>query len=302
MIATQSIDELNALFALPDNVNFDAGEGGLTRMHLRAQGAKAQVYLHGAHVTHWRPKDAEPVLWMSRKSWFEEEQPIRGGVPICLPWFGTRDDAPDAPNHGFGRLHPWRVTDTAVNQDGSISATLAFEPGEDLFIAWSNPFKAALTVTVGERLTLSLAVTNTGDKAMTFTEALHTYLAVGDVRDIAITGLEGASYLSKTEGGRFTQGDEPIRFAGMVDRVFTGSDAACVLDDPGYNRRITVAKTGSKSTVVWNPHIEKAEAMPDFGDDEWPGMVCIETANALDDAVTLAPGATHVMEARLTVD
>lgn len=302
MISTQTIDELNVAFAQPDNVSFDRGEGGLTRMHLHGQGAAAQVYLHGAHVTHWRPKDCQPVLWMSKKSWFEPGEPIRGGVPLCLPWFGQNADAPDAPNHGFARLHAWQVTDTTINSDGSVSATLAFEPDDSIAIAWPHPFAATLTVTVGESLTIALSVTNRDDKPMTFTEALHTYFAVGDVRDIVITGLEGARYTSKVEGGTFDQGDEPIRFKGMVDRVYTDSEATCLLEDPGLNRQITVAKRGSKSTVVWNPHEEKAEAMPDFGDDEWPGMVCIETANALNNAVTLGAGATHTIEARISVE
>jgi glucose-6-phosphate 1-epimerase len=156
------------------------------------------------------------------------------------------------------------------------------------------------TVRVAARLELSLRVENTGATPFTFEEALHTYLAVSDIRKVAVQGLAGVACLDKVRGmQRFTQGAEPLTFSGETDRVCLDTEAACEVDDPGLERRIRVEKSGSRTTVVWNPWVKKAQAMPDFGDDEWPGMLCIETANAAANAVTLAPGAAHEITARI---
>ena len=149
---------------------------------------------------------------------------------------------------------------------------------------------------------MALEVTNPGPDAFTFEEALHTYFAVRDVRNVTVTGLERTDYLDKVTGfDRKTQGSDPIRFTGETDRVYLNTTADCVIDDPGARRRIAIRKTGSDATVVWNPWIAKARAMPDFGDDEWPEMVCVETCNVNVHARTLAPGASHTMTAIIEV-
>ena len=305
MIATQSIDELNAAFAVDSVVTFEAGEGGLTRAVVTAQDAVAHVYVHGAHVTHWRPAGHQPVLWLSGESWFEPGQPIRGGVPVCLPWFNLKPDDPEAPRHGLARLTPWRVVAADRNADGSASLCLALGSDEETVAAWPHQFEFRYRVTVGRRLDMNLRVSNTGDRPFDFTEALHTYLNVGDVRQASVTGLERAAYLDTTAGRQMLReaGDDgPITFAGETDRIYTGTSATCVLRDPALGRRITVAKSGSNSTVVWNPWIDKAAAMEDFGAEEWPGMLCIETANVRDNAVGLAPGESHTMAAEIEAD
>jgi glucose-6-phosphate 1-epimerase len=157
-------------------------------------------------------------------------------------------------------------------------------------------------VTVGSSLELSLEVGNTGDVAFSFEEALHTYFTVEDVRTIEVRGLEGADYLDKVGGATpRSQGPAPIRFTGETDRVYLNTTAACTVHDPGKGRRIVVRKSGSDATVVWNPWIDKARAMPDYGDDEWPGMVCVETANVNAHAVTLAPGGRHTLTATIGI-
>ena len=305
MIATQSVDELNGSFAVDSLVTFEPGEGGLARAAITAQDATAHICIQGAHVTHWRPPGSQPVLWLSDKSWFEPGRPIRGGVPVCLPWFNLKPDDPDAPRHGFARTTPWRVVAAERHGDGSATLCLALKSDEDSAAAWPHEFEFQYRVTVGEQLGMSLRVSNTGDRPFAFTEALHTYFNVADVRQASVTGLEHAAYLDTT-GGRQTlceAGDDgPITFAGETDRIYTGTAAVCVLRDPVLRRRITIAKSGSNSTVVWNPWIEKAAAMADFGDDEWSGMLCIETANVREDAVALAPGESHTMTAGIEVD
>ena len=168
--------------------------------------------------------------------------------------------------------------------------------------AWPHAFAASYRVTIGSALTLALEVSNPGGDAITFEEALHTYFAVRDVRAIQITGLEDTDYLDKVGGTtQRNQGTEPIRFTRETDRVYLRTEAASTLHDPGHGRRIVVRKSGSAATVVWNPWVDKARAMPDFGDDEWPEMVCIETANVNVHAITLAPGARHTLSATIEV-
>ena len=295
-----TIQELQAKFGIPGAVRFEEGRGGLVRVAVNTSHAEAHVYTHGAHVTHWQPAGAAPVLFLSQRSVFQPGKPIRGGVPVCFPWFGPNARSASLPMHGFARLMEWAVESVRQQGAGEVALTLVLRSNDQTRSFWPHEFELRHTVTVGAELTMALETRNTGKEPFTVTEALHTYLRVGDVRKIEITGLENTDYIDKVAGGRReNQGSWPITFTGETDRVYAGTRAATVLNDPGLGRRIVVEKSGSSSTVVWNPWIAKAAAMPDFGDDEWPGMVCVETANAADDAVTVAPGESQTMTARI---
>ena len=290
--------------ALVDVLGFEAkeGQGGLPQLLIANELAQAAVYLHGAHVTHFQPRGQKPVLWMSAQSWFAADKPIRGGVPICWPWFGPHAGKPELPAHGLARLSDWRLRAVTNEPDGGTSVVLALESSDRTKLLWPHDFDLEYTVRVAARLELSLRVKNAGAAAFIFEEALHTYLAVSDIRKVSVQGLAGAAYLDKVGGmQRVTQGPDPLTFSGETDRLHLDTDAACEVDDPGLRRRIRIEKSGSRTTVVWNPWVKKAQAMPDFGDDEWPGMLCIETANAAANAVTLAPGAAHEITARIEV-
>jgi len=257
----------------------------MTPIILHTPEAEAHIYQHGAHVAHFQPRGQKPVLFMSAKSWFEPDKPIRGGVPICFPWFGPAK----TPAHGLARLRDWKIEQTTANSM--------------LFSLGLPPFEAKFNVVVGSALRMTLEVRNTGTQPEQFEEALHTYLAVGDIRQVTVTGLENTDYLDNLTGlSRKNQGPEPIHFTGETDRVYLDTRATCVVNDPVLKRRLIIEKKGSDDTVVWNPWVAKAKAMPDFGDDEWPFMLCIETANCKQHAVTLAPGATHTMEAVVRVE
>lgn len=287
------VEQLNRRWAIDGQARFEPGGGGLTRLAIHAAQATAHVYLHGAHVTAWQPTDHAPVLWLSSASRFEASKPIRGGVPICFPWFGPKPDDPDAPAHGLARTRTWNVSGVHVTADDEVVAT--FETRLQAFIL-------TYTVTVGRTLTMSLHVLNESPHPQRFEAALHTYLTVGDIRQARVTGLEGTTFIDKVDGGRRkTQPNEPVLFTQETDRVYLDTDSACVLHDPVLLRRIVVDKSGSRSTVVWNPWIAKAARMDDFGDHEWPGMCCIETACVADNAVHLSPGADHAVNAVLSV-
>jgi len=295
--------QLAERFGIEAAVDFRAGPGGLTEAVLTAPSGSATVTLHGAHVTGFTPARAEPVLWMSRKSWFQPGKPIRGGVPVCFPWFAGSGPKPDSPHHGFARLMEWQVEATGTHPDGRVFLALVLRADERTRAYWPGRFELRYVVTVGRRLSLSLQTRNLGSEAFTMTCALHSYFAVGDVRQVSIHGLAGTEYID-TVGPpeRKRQGPDPIRFECETDRTYLNTTATCILEDPVLARRITVAKSGSASTVVWNPWSDKAARMEDYADDEWPGMVCIETANVGENAVTLAPGRSHELEARISVE
>jgi glucose-6-phosphate 1-epimerase len=286
---------------LPSSVRIDEGAGGLPRISIESPRGVAEVYFQGAHVTAWHPAaDERPVLWLSRKSAFEPGKPIRGGVPICFPWFGPHPVDASAPAHGFARLREWRLVD--AQEDAAGAVTLAMElAGEGMSPQWPYSFRAIHRISVGSVLRMDLEVHNEGPEDFTFEEALHTYFGVRDIRNVALTGLEGCEYLDKVAGGsRSRESVEPVRFAGDTDRVYLNTRAPCVIHDPGERRQIAVSKTGSDATVIWNPWIDKARRMPDFGDDEWPAMLCVETCNVNAHARTLPPGGSHTMTAIIT--
>ena len=290
-------------FEIPGIATFETGEGGLLRLAIDSPLATAHIYLHGAHVTHFQPKAAAPVLFMSRQSFFAPGKPIRGGVPLIFPWFGPRAGHPEAPAHGFARTNEWSVESLTIDGEQVVTAVFQLGASDQTRAAWPHDFSLRFRVVVGRTLTMTLETENTGDAPFTFEDALHTYFTVRDVRETATTGLENTDYLDKTNGmQRQPQGPEPIRITQETDRLYEGTHTTCALDDVGLKRRITIEKSGSQTTVVWNPWIAKAAAMPDFGDDEWPAMLCIETANASANAITLAPGQTHATRAVICVD
>ena len=288
---------------MPATIRQTSGNGGLPRIEIVSAHATAEVYLHGAQVTRWHPSHAAaPVLWVSAQSFFQDGRAIRGGVPICFPWFGPHRRNAAVPAHGFARLSDWTLAEAVEREDGRVSLRFALA-GERMSPEWPFRFQGFLEVLVGSTLTMALEVENRDDRAFTYEEALHTYFTIDDVSAIAISGLEGTRYLDKAGGAAEpTQDNMPIRFSGETDRVYTGTTATCVIDDPGLRRRIVVSKEHSRSTVVWNPWMARARAMADFGDDEWPGMVCVETANVEDAAIRLAPGERHRMTLTLAVE
>jgi glucose-6-phosphate 1-epimerase len=293
-----TLAELNARHALPGAAQIIADRGGLPAVRIQTPAASGTVYLHGAHVAAWQPAGHEEVLWLSGKSLWQPEKPIRGGVPICFPWFGPRKDQPQSPAHGIARLRSWDLQ-SIIHEPAGITVTLALKSDDASRATWSHDFLLRHRITFGPQLTMTLELTNTGTSPLPAEEALHTYFSVGDVRQVRISGLDGANYLDKTDAAQQKNQAGDIAITSETDRVYLETLAAVTIADPVKRRRITIAKGNSRATVVWNPWIAKAKAMPDFGDEEWPGMLCVETCNVGPAALTLPPGQTHTMTARI---
>lgn len=216
---------------------------------------------------------------------------IRGGIPICWPWFGPHPSDPRAKAHGFARTRTWALEDVVESND-ETRVVLSLHSDDETRALWPHEFELKLEARFGATLDIALTTRNIGAAPFTITEALHTYLCVSDVRSVVVDGLSGATYADKVLGHNDVQSKALLHFAGETDSVYT-TEGECVIIDGA--QRVRVAKRGSGSTVVWNPWIEKAARMADFGDDEWTGMLCVEAANALDAAVTVAPGKTHTI-------
>lgn len=252
---------------------------------------------HGAQVLAWRPAGNAPVIWLSSQAVFAPGMAIRGGVPICFPWFGSGLSGDLSPAHGFARLVEWRPTSVS-EVDGVTTVVHELTEADVTAPEFPYRYRAVATVEFGSTLTMSLRVENTDDGPLTFEAALHTYLHVGDATQIELLGLDGAGYHDKVLGSDAVQSG-PVTIDGEVDRVYASSSAVEV-HDPVLGRTLLVEKSGSDSTIVWNPWVQKAQAMSDFGDEEWREMVCVETANVGASAPTLGPGEAHVMQVSIS--
>ena len=290
----------SAVIAKPEalgRVTFLDGQGEMPMLEISTAWSTAEIYLHGAHVTQFKKKDEPPLLFVSQCSRFAEGQPIRGGIPVIFPWFGAREGLGQ---HGFARVKAWELKEFAPAPDGSVSVRLRLPdcPEAAAFPA----FTADYIVTVSQSLTLQLVITNQSrDAEFTFENCLHTYFDVGDATAIAISGLKGISYLDKVAGFmEKTETSDALRIASEVDRVYLNTSGTVEILDPRLGRKILVEKQGSASTVVWNPWIAKSRQMPDFGDEEYERMICVESGNVASNSITLPPGGTSTLTVKLS--
>jgi D-hexose-6-phosphate mutarotase len=273
------------------------GRGELPMLEVNTAWSTAGIYLQGAHVTHFKKKNEPPLLFLSQCSRFAENEPIRGGVPVIFPWFGPREGLPQ---HGFARLKLWELKEFAPAPDGSVSVRFRLPdcPEASAF----PPFTADYVVTVNEALTLQLLITNQSpNEVFTFENCLHTYFEVGDIHTVSITGLKGLGYLDKVANfAQQTETNDALRISSEVDRIYLNTTGAVEIADPQLGRRIRVEKQGSTSTVVWNPWTAKAQQMPDFGNEEYERMVCVESGNVASNQIKLPPGQTSTLSVKLS--
>jgi D-hexose-6-phosphate mutarotase len=273
---------------------FSEGNAGLQKLGIHTEHSDAEIYLQGAHVTKFQRKGEAPLLFLSENSRFEKGHPIRGGVPIIFPWFGAREGKPA---HGFARNLIWNLEEISSDAENvTLKLRLPDSPEAKDF----PKFAAEYFVTIGETLALELRITNQSNDNFSFENCLHTYFHVGNIQRTSVLGLKEIEYLDKVENfARKKEGADEIRFSGETDRVYLNTTGACEIHDAELKRKILIKKSGSISTVVWNPWIEKSKAMADFGDDEYLRMVCVESGNVAENRVDLRSGETASLNVAL---
>jgi glucose-6-phosphate 1-epimerase len=291
------IEKLNNTFGAEGNVKFSKKENDLIYLIVSNKYADAEICIYGAHIMSFRPHNSVEVLWMSSNSSFQVGKPIRGGIPVCFPWFGPHKNDPVKPQHGFGRLMNWELVETATKPGGETLVRLQLCSSEETKTYWPYDFCAELTVIVGQTLEVSLKVTNQSAEPIEYTCALHSYYNVSSIENITITGLQGAGYHSQLEPGEFIQDSPIIEIQKAETRHYHNTEAACVIEDSMFRRKIHIGKAGSKITTVWNPGKETCAMISDMPDVAYLHFVCIEAVNAFDDLIWLAPGKSHTTSA-----
>jgi glucose-6-phosphate 1-epimerase len=289
------IEELNRRFGIAGAAQVTAGNGGLPRVCVSTAAATAEIYLHGAQITSWRPAGTEDVIFLSQQSQWEPGRAIRGGIPVCFPWFRNKADDPKAPSHGFVRTKAWQL-DSVERKGEAVAVSLSTWSDQATRAWWPHDFHLQHRLTIGSELTQELVMSNTGSAPLRFEEALHTYYRVGGAEAVRISGLDGVAYLDNTDANREKRQEGDIVFTAQTDRAYLDTMHAVEIVDPILRRRIRVEKKDSRTTVVWNPWSTGAQSMADLGDDEWRTMACVEASNIRAFAVDLGPGQQHTMK------
>lgn len=291
----------SGIMALPGCITIEEPTPGYPIYVIRHAAATARVAVNGAHVMEWTPTgQTRPVLYMSPDAVLENGKPIRGGIPVCWPWFGPHVSDAAKPAHGIARILPWELL-RADDLGPQVAMLFRLQSNEETRALWPHDFTCHLGVSLGAKLEVSLMTQNTSQSAMVITEALHTYLSVGDISKVTVSGLNGARFLDTVGGSTMREGEEEdIRFDREVDRQYV-SPSGVVVDDPTWGRKLTVNKLGSGTTVVWNPWIEKSKRLSDLPDEAYHGFLCVEAANAGEAAVRISPGGQHVIVTTITV-
>jgi len=294
------VEELERQFGIPGVARICEGSGGLPRIQITGSFAEGEMYLHGAQVTSWKPAGNDEVLFLSTKSRWQEGQAIRGGIPICFPWFRAKADNPKAPQHGLARTKSWRLESIVAHGLG-ILVSMSMESDEQTQRWWPGEFRLLYRVVFGTELILELVCTNTGKTDLRFEEALHTYNRVADVAKVRLRGLDTVHYLDNTDSNKVHVQQGDVKIALATDNAFVGTRDDVDLIDSQLHRRIRLKKSNSLTTVVWNPWHQGAARLGDLGDSEWMQFLCVEASNILTATVGLAPGEEHKMSAVLSV-
>jgi len=292
--------ESHSRFEIPGTAEVVPGNGGLPKVRIASPAAVGEIYLHGAHVTSWKPAGEEEIFFLSSRSRWEDGHAIRGGVPVCFPWFRGKPGDPQSPAHGFVRTTAWRI-ESIAQVGGAVAVTMFTESDERTKKWWPAEFRLLHRVTFGRELSLELVVTNTGRTSLRFEEALHAYYRVGNVEIVRARALDALHYYEGTDLHHKQNQLGDIMIGSETDRIYLNTKDTIELEDPLLHRRICVAKENSRTTVVWNPWAQKEHSLSDFADDEWKKMICIEPSNVSDFAVNLAPGQQHSMKSAVRI-
>lgn len=295
--------QLNRDYGIDGQLEFVAGKGDFPYVRVTNDQATALISVYGGQVLSFQPKgSAQDLMFLSENAYYKAGKAIKGGAPICWPWFGPDPEGAGRPSHGFARNRPWQVLATEALPTGETKVVLGFSDTEDTRALWPNAFELALEATVGSVLKMALVSRNRSDRPFNITQALHTYFTVGDITQTTVEGLDGTTYIDKVDNGTVKSQSGAVTIAQEVDRIYQGVPSELVIQDPALSRRIRVTSTGNKTAVVWNPWTEISVNMADLEDNDYSRFICVETTNAAEDVITVPAQGEFRLEVAYTAE
>ena len=298
-----NIEQLNTDYGITDKVKFVEGKGGFPVMEISNEYAKAAISVYAGHVLSFQPLDlAEDIMFFSSQAYYQNKKAMKGGVPVCWPWFGPDPESKGRSSHGFVRNRPWQMRDVVSTQNGETKVTMGLNDTEETRKIWDYSFELAIAITVGSTLTIELITRNTGDSPFSITQALHTYFKIGDINQVAVLGLEDRAYIDKVDNNQQKTQTGTVTFDGECDRIYLDVPPKLTIDDREWKRKIKITATNSNTAIVWNPGAEVAQKMADLGDRDYLNFVCVETANAAKEIVEVAANNEYRITANYAVE
>ena len=304
-MSLKNIEALNNEFSFKDENSeliFKNGLDNIPFVEINNKQAKLTLSLQGAHVLSWQPDGSDDVIWISEDAQFLQGKSIRGGIPICWPWFGAHENNQSFPAHGFARTVLWTVSETKIISLGETQITLKLSTNEldqNIRDMWRFNTEVEYRITVSNILKLELTTSNHSAEDIIIGQALHTYFNIEDIANTKVYGLEGKTYLDKPDDFNAKQQNGVIEIKDEVDRVYLDTADDIIIDN--NERKIIIKKKGSQTTVVWNPWQEVANKMGDLGENGYQKMLCVESANAADDTITIKPSSSHTLSVEYTI-
>jgi glucose-6-phosphate 1-epimerase len=280
--------QLNTEHGIADQVEFVSGKGDFPYIKVTTDQAEALISIYGGQVLSFKPKGAShDLLFVSENAYYTPGKAIKGGVPVCWPWFGPDPEGKGRPNHGFARNRLWQMIGTEAIGDSATRIALGISDTEETRELWPHPFELRLEITVGSILNLALISRNLGDRPFTITQALHTYFTVGDITQTKVLGLDGTSYIDKVDEQKVKPQSGDVEIVAEVDRIYQDVPNELTIVDGALNRRIRINSSGNQTAVIWNPWAELSAKSGDLADDDYTRFICVETTNAADDVITV---------------
>jgi len=298
-----NVEQLNSQYGMADRVIFETGEGGLPFIRVKNDNATALISIYGGQVLAFQPKStSSDLLFLSKLAYYQSGKAIKGGVPICWPWFGPDPEGLNRPAHGFVRNRLWEVVETAGTAEGHIRVVLGLSDTPETQAIWPRSFVLRLEITVGKSLNLALVTRNTDSQAFAITQAFHTYFNAGDIRQVKVSGLENTQYIDKVNDNQQINQLDDVTINSEVDRIYLNVDNELVVQDAALKRRIHITSKGNRTAVVWNPWAKISAEMADLQDDDYQRFICVETTNAATDSINIQPGSEFRLVAHYQIE
>lgn len=294
--------ELNNKFSIGNIITFSNAKPDYPPfVRLKSEKGEATISLYGGHLLSYIPLNSTEVIWVSESAIYQTGKAIRGGIPVCWPWFGKNPDDKNLPQHGFARTSIWKISETGIDTEKYPFVVLSLFSATGFENIWPYKFQLDLKVVLKEYLEVSIITYNLDEKPFEITNALHTYLYLSHVENCVIEGLESVEYLDSLENNKLKYEKSSIKIEMEIDRDYQNTQSPCLIKDSEFNRIIKVSKENSNTTVVWNPWQDTGGRMVDFQENGWNNMVCIEAANTNTDKREIPPGQKHILKTRIEV-